>query len=358
MSGSGAEGDAVRVLVVDDDEKNLQAMSALLARVPAEIVLARSGMDALRHLLAGDFAVILLDIQMPGMSGLETAALIRERERSRRTPIIFLTAFTRTEAQLLGAYRLGAVDFLMKPIQPEEVLREKVAWFVESHRQAARLETERARAHEAELREHERAVAEARRRGEAEALRAEMQRQRELAARLHGANERLHVVSSIASGLLFADDPARVLPQLSDVLSARLGLHVYLLHRLERDGELALAAHGGVAPAALEVLAATPRERQVFAAAATRREPVVVEAGARAGEWPELGLLALSSAACFPLLASDRLLGTVTFGSREATRLEPDLLAALELSAEHFASALDRARPGAGARGPAAGTRR
>jgi signal transduction histidine kinase/DNA-binding response OmpR family regulator len=344
MPGSSAGEDPVRVLVVDDDEKNLQAMAALLARVPAEVVLARSGEDALRRLLAGDFAVILLDVQMPGMSGLETAALIRERERSRRTPIIFLTAFTRTEAQLLGAYRLGAVDFLTKPVLPEEVLREKVAWFVESHRQSARLDAERARAREAEHREHERAVVEAKRRGEAAALRSEMQRQRELAARLHRANERLHVVSSIASGLLFADDPARVLPQLSDVLAARLGLDVYLLHRAGPDGALSLAAHGGVPPEALEALAATALERQPFAAAAARREAVVVEDAAQSEAWPELGRLGLSAAASFPLLATDRLLGAVTFGSRQASRLDPDLLAALELSAEHFASALERAR--------------
>ncbi len=345
MLGSRAEGDPIRVLVVDDDEKNLRALAALLARVPAEIVTARSGEEALRQLLLGEFAVILLDIQMPGMSGLETAALIRERERSRRTPIIFLTAFSRTEAQLLGAYRLGAVDFLTKPVQPEEVLREKVAWFVEAYRQAARIDAERARARAAELREHERAVSDARRRGEQEALRAEMVRQRELAARLNAANERLHVVSSIASGLLFVDDPARVLPQLSDVLAARLGLHVYLLPQPGPDGALALAAHAGLPEGALEALAAIPPERQLFAAAAARREAVVVE---RAGEdddaWPDLARMGLSGAACYPIVATDRLLGTVTFGTRDAKRLEPDLLAALELSAGHFAAALERAR--------------
>ncbi|HEX9052480.1 MAG TPA: response regulator [Anaeromyxobacter sp.] len=344
MHDPRAEGDPVRVLVVDDDERNLRAMAALLARVPAQIVLARSGEEALRQLLVGDFAVILLDVQMPGMSGLETAALIRERERTRRTPIIFLTAFTRTEATLLGAYRLGAVDFLTKPIQPEEVLREKVAWFVEAHRQSTRLDLERARARAAELREHERAVAEAKRRGEQEALRSEMQRQRELAARLNAANERLHVISSISSGLLFADEPSRVLPQLSDVLAARLGLHVYLLHHAGPDGALALAAHGGVPEDALAALGALPPDRTVSAVAAARREPVVVEDAAASGAWPDLALLRVSAAACFPIVASERLLGTVAFGSREAKRLEPDLIAALELSAGHFASALERAR--------------
>jgi signal transduction histidine kinase/DNA-binding response OmpR family regulator len=344
MSGSGAEGDPVRVLAVDDDEKNLRALAALLARLPAEIVLARSGEEALRHLLARDFAVILMDVQMPGMSGLEAAALIRERERSRRTPIIFLTAFTRTEAQLVGAYRLGAVDFLVKPVQPEEILREKVAWFVESHRQSVRLETERARARESELREHERAVADAKRRGEADALRSEMERQRELAARLNRANERLHVVSSIASGLLFADDPARVLPQLSDVLSARLGLQVYLLHHATAAGGLELAAQGGLTAPAVEALTAIAPERQVFGAAVAKRESIVVEDVARTAAWPELQQMGLSAAACFPLVASDRVLGVVTFGTRELQRIEPDLLAALELSAEHFASALERAR--------------
>jgi signal transduction histidine kinase/DNA-binding response OmpR family regulator len=346
MSGCGVDGDPdpVRVLVVDDDEKNLRALSALLARVPAEVVAARSGEEALRHLLAADFAVILLDVQMPGMSGLETAALIRERERTRRTPIIFLTAFTRTETQVLGAYRLGAVDFMTKPIQPEEVLREKVAWFVEAHRQAARLEAERARARAAEVREHERAVADARRRGEQEALRAEMQRQRELTARLNGANERLHVVSSIASGLLFAEDPERVLPQLSDVLAARLGVHAYLLHRATAGGALVLAAHGGLPEGALDRLAAFSAATSLFGAAAARREPIVVDGAAGAEGWPELPALGLSAAACFPLVATDRLLGVVTFGSRDVRQLESDLLAALELSAEHFSAALDRAR--------------
>lgn len=151
----------VKVLAVDDDEKNLRALSALLASLPATVVTARSGEEALRHLLREDFAVVLLDLHMPALNGLETAALIRERERSRRTPIIFLTAYTRTDAQLLRGYQLGAVDFLTKPVLPEEVLREKVAWFVEAHRQAALLEQARQRALAAERRENERAVAEA-----------------------------------------------------------------------------------------------------------------------------------------------------------------------------------------------------
>jgi len=107
-----------KILMVDDNEQNLLALEAVLEHADHELVKATSGREALRYLLADDFAVILLDVKMPDMDGFETASLIRARKRSEHTPIVFLTAF-KGEEQLSRGYDLGAVDFLFKPIVPE-----------------------------------------------------------------------------------------------------------------------------------------------------------------------------------------------------------------------------------------------
>src|SRR4051812_44428915 len=110
---------STEILLVDDDPKTLLAMEAMLTDLGASLVTATSGRDALLTLLARDFAVILLDVQMPGLDGFETAELIRERDKSRFTPIIFLTAFSQNDRAMLRGYGLGAVDFMFKPIVPE-----------------------------------------------------------------------------------------------------------------------------------------------------------------------------------------------------------------------------------------------
>lgn len=118
------------ILLVDDEVANLQALEAVLEGLGQNLIKASRGEQALKCVLERDFAVILLDVQMPGMSGIETAALIRARERSRTTPIIFLTGMMRTAEMVFSGYSAGAVDYLMKPLEPE-VLRAKVAVFVE-----------------------------------------------------------------------------------------------------------------------------------------------------------------------------------------------------------------------------------
>lgn len=115
---------------MDDVPANLLAMEAILEPLEQELVLASSGEEALKHLLHGDFAVILLDVQMPGMDGFETARLIHARERTRHIPIIFVTALSRDERFLQEGYATGAVDYLFKPLEPE-ILRSKVSVFVE-----------------------------------------------------------------------------------------------------------------------------------------------------------------------------------------------------------------------------------
>ena len=118
-----------RVLVVDDDEKNLLAISTVLEDI-GEVVVAKSGEEALRHLLKGEFAVILLDVYMPGMDGYETAQVIREREQTKRIPIVFLSAVNKETQHLIRGYSMGAVDYVFKPVEPL-VLRSKVAVFVD-----------------------------------------------------------------------------------------------------------------------------------------------------------------------------------------------------------------------------------
>lgn len=121
------------ILVVDDRPDKLLALDAILSSLGQNVVQARSGKEALRLLLQQEFAVILLDVSMPGMDGFETASMIRQRPSSEHTPIIFVTSIGNTENQIRQGYSLGAVDYMLTPIVPE-VLRAKVAVFVELHR--------------------------------------------------------------------------------------------------------------------------------------------------------------------------------------------------------------------------------
>jgi signal transduction histidine kinase len=146
--------DRVNVLLVDDQPANLLALEAMLQDLGQNLVKAGSGREALKWLLSNDCAVILLDVKMPDMDGFETAELIRQRDRSRHTPIIFLTAADRTHTHAVRGYAIGAVDYLVKPVVPEFV-RSKVAVFVELAKTAEllRQQTERLRASEQEARE-------------------------------------------------------------------------------------------------------------------------------------------------------------------------------------------------------------
>jgi len=126
------EFERARILVVDDDDRNLLAIQTVLDDI-GDVVLARSGEDALRHLLKGEFAVILLDVYMPGMDGYETARIIRGREQTKRIPIIFLSAINKEHEHLMRGYSMGAVDYVFKPVEPI-VLRSKAAVFVDLFR--------------------------------------------------------------------------------------------------------------------------------------------------------------------------------------------------------------------------------
>jgi CheY-like chemotaxis protein len=122
--------DRAKILLVDDRPENLVALEAILGTLDYALVRARSGDEALKALLTDEFAVILLDVSMPGMDGFETAAHIKRREKTRDIPIIFLTAVNNEPHQAFRGYAAGAVDYIAKPFDPW-VLRAKVSVFVD-----------------------------------------------------------------------------------------------------------------------------------------------------------------------------------------------------------------------------------
>ena len=132
-----------RVLLVDDRPDNLLALRAVLEPLGLDLVEAASGEEALRHLLAGEFALIILDVQMPVLDGFETARLIRGRERTRYVPIIFLTAISGEPEHYQRGYESGAVDYVYKPFEPD-ILRAKVSVFSELWSRGATIEAQRA----------------------------------------------------------------------------------------------------------------------------------------------------------------------------------------------------------------------
>src|SRR5262245_57149535 len=130
--------DRANILLVDDQPGKLLSYQAILADLGENLVLARSGREALHCLLRQEFALILLDVVMPEMDGFETATLIRQRPRLERIPIIFLTAYSASELDRLKGYQVGAADFVFAPIVPE-ILRAKVTAFVELYRKRLEL---------------------------------------------------------------------------------------------------------------------------------------------------------------------------------------------------------------------------
>jgi signal transduction histidine kinase len=189
-AGERTDSTPCDILVVDDTPENLTAVGVALDGLDCRLSTARSGQEALRRLLVQDFGLILLDVQMPMMTGFDAARLIRARARSRHVPIIFMTAYARDDSEVLEAYRLGAVDFLLKPFQPE-ILRAKASVFIALERHARQVErqSELLRAHA--IRTRESWLTEQRARLESEALKQGLEEQRLRAAELQALNGRL-----------------------------------------------------------------------------------------------------------------------------------------------------------------------
>jgi len=183
--------DKVSILIVDDRPDKLLAHETILAELNQNLVRASSGKEALRCLLKQDFAVILLDVNMPVMDGFETAALIRQRPRSETTPIIFISAVNDTETHVSRGYSLGAVDYILTPVVPE-ILRAKIAVFVDLFKKTEQVKRQ--------AEEREKLIREQAARAEAEA------RQERLAF--------LADASNVLAGSLDYDETLRSLAQL------------------------------------------------------------------------------------------------------------------------------------------------
>jgi two-component sensor histidine kinase/FixJ family two-component response regulator len=207
------------ILVVDDLPEKHLVYRASLEELDQNVITVSSGEDALRQLLERDFAVILLDVNMPGMSGHETARLIRQRRRSRYTPIIFVTAFA-DDAQAAEGYALGAVDYILSPVVPE-ILRAKVKVFVDLYRARTQLAESHA------LLEQRVAERTAELDLAAQRLQAEVTERKRAEERLtvlvrelsHRVKNILAVLQSIASRTLL---PSRSVEEANDILCGRL----------------------------------------------------------------------------------------------------------------------------------------
>lgn len=212
------------ILVVDDNQANLVAIEAALGELSGRVTRAHSGHEALRLVLVNDYTVILMDVQMPSLGGIETARLIRSRRRSAHTPIIFITGFSQHDQEVSEAYALGAVDFLLKPIVGE-VLRAKVGVFVELQRRNDELARQAEQLRDHERREHARQLDEQRRRLEEEMMQgrmvalAEIDRRKDEFLGMLG-HELRNPLASIATGLELVErrldelpaDPAALAP--------------------------------------------------------------------------------------------------------------------------------------------------
>jgi signal transduction histidine kinase len=218
MTPEAPQPDTVKILLVDDKPENLVALEAVLDGLGQELIKAQSGKDALRACLEHEFAAILLDVKMPDMDGFETAAMIRERDQSKDTPIIFLTAL-KSEEHLFRGYYMGAVDYLYKPIVPE-VLRSKVSVFVDLSRKNAILKKNRDALEQKnaqlqqEVAERMRAEADVRR------LNAELERRVEERTReLSRMNDELRQFAYVASHDL--QEPLRTVASYAQLLARR-----------------------------------------------------------------------------------------------------------------------------------------
>jgi len=320
----------VSILIVDDQQENLLAIEAVLGGLGAELVRAGSGADALKRVLERDFAVILLDVQMPGMDGYETARLIRERERSRHTPLLFLTAGGGEDAQIARAYSAGAVDFLVKPFDPA-VLTAKAATFVQLARQAESL---RRVEHEVrQLNEDlERRVEE-----RTHAL-EQAGREREEVLRKHrDAEERLALLAEASEALLGSLDPAVVVPAILDISRRLFAAEAYAVWRRSPEtGHWTIVADLNLSPGYPRSAPETPRDRPAhpFFIEDVRADPSLAP---RRGVYDAEGIRAILS---LPLRIHGQQSGSIAFYYREPRRFDATEIRVAGALANLAASAL------------------
>jgi serine phosphatase RsbU (regulator of sigma subunit)/CheY-like chemotaxis protein/anti-sigma regulatory factor (Ser/Thr protein kinase) len=302
------EKSPVNILLVDDNPENLLALEAVLEPLGQRLVRATSGEEALRLLLREEFAVILLDVRMPGMDGLETARYISARQRTRHTPIIFLTGHDADVDQAFRGYQSGAVDYVVKPFEPG-VLRSKVSVFVRLH--------------------HERAerIREAHARAEAEAVAS--------------AVRRLQSVSDAALAHLEMDE---LLPELLGRIATLFAAETAGL-LLTRPGsrDLVLRAVHGLERQAAETRV-VPGTGFLGSLVSLGDARILAEVGPDAGLHESLAATGVRSLLASRLCSRGELLGVLYLGSRRTGHFSAQDVVLMSLSAERAAIAIDHAR--------------
>lgn len=323
----------LEILAVDDNPNNLGSLEALLADLSVRVVKAHSGEEALRYLLDHEVAVILLDIQMPGLDGYDTAALIRGRDRTRHIPIIFVTAHSADQTKVMRGYGLGAVDFLFKPIVGE-ILKAKVSVFLDLSLKTQQVERNSKVQRESERRDHERALTETRREFEREKQRR--------------VTDALGVLSDAANELLVGTRDRALLDRLHGRLATHLRLEVFMEHRVDETGSrLQLTSSSGLPDDDLAAFAElTVGDGVHGVVAATRRNVVLqdLQASSSSADAARARAIGLSAIACFPLVADGNLLGTLGFATRRARVLSVDDVKMMQGYCDQVGAALERDR--------------
>lgn len=324
--GSGSD-----ILVVDDDETNLAAYEAALAPLGRRLVLAQSGVQALAKLLDQDFALLLLDVSMPAMGGLETARRIRQRPRNRGLPVIFITGVIASAEVILEAYELGAVDFVTKPILPE-VLRAKARVYLQLQDRTRALQRE-----SAELREAHKLLGEADRKlreGDAAAATA----------------QRLQKLQDATAALAQATTPAEVAAVTVRLGADAVNASAACMWIVRPDGSLAMEASQGIPPQFLERWRVVPEHAALPATRVLReRRALWIESAAdHAREAPETYELARAERAwafaVLPLIRDERGIGVLSFGFGSEHAFPEDERRFLTALAHTCAQVLDRSR--------------
>ena len=324
----------VSILIVDDRRDKMLAYESILADLGQNIVCARSGKEALRCLLRQDFAVILLDVNMPIMDGFETAALIRQRPRSETTPIIFISAVNDTETHVSRGYSIGAVDYILTPVVPE-ILRAKIAVFVDLFKKTEQVKRQ--------AEEREKLIREQAARAEAEA------RQERLAFLADASNV---LAGSLDYEETFRNLAALVVPRVADfcvVLAAEEDgamRHVAVAHgdSTHEPALQKLAEEFPPSPAAQKTGArvlSTGKSQMVSDVHNGELRELFTDKADR--EW--LRSLSAKSFIAVPLRAQDRVLGAIVMINTTDGRIcGPEELSLAEELAHRAALALDNAR--------------